>query len=41
MKKITSTDFLINVCEDLPKHEDHGEKDRYNGGWVKEITGID
>lgn len=37
MKKITDTDFIINLLEKLP---DGLDTTRYNGGWVKEITGI-
>lgn len=34
MKKITDTDFIVNGKDDL-------ELTRYNGGWTKEINGID
>lgn len=39
MRKITETDYLIDIEEDFPKRE-YFDTNRYNGGWVKEITGI-
>jgi hypothetical protein len=38
MKKITDTDFIVSLNEDLPSAY---KTSRYNGGWVKTITGID
>lgn len=39
MRKITETDYLIDIKEDFPERENF-DTDRYNGGWAKEITGI-
>lgn len=43
MRKLTATDFLMNVYEDLPEwpHGFGGRPVRYNGGWMKEITSVD
>lgn len=37
MQKITETDYLIDSQEINPEFDG----DRYNGGWVKRITGVD